>query len=165
MSCSGVKKTFKAWKKKMIGGRDRTDHPDGPSEAHADSRNISYREQVQRPRFFSSTLPLMFFVFQVFLTSFSLCPSSHLLALLLNHSCFVFFSFALFQIAHQLHRTSTNSVTMAPTDGNFLWSCPAIGGETSKHWAAGEGWCITERLHFHFQGCLVNAPDPASGRK
>lgn len=71
----------------------------------------------------------------------------------------------LLQITHQLQRPSTNSVTVMPTDGNFLWSCPVIGGETSKQRTAGEGWYITERLHFHFQGCLVNAPNPASGRK
>ncbi|KAG7224208.1 hypothetical protein INR49_019943, partial [Caranx melampygus] len=38
----------------------------------------------------------------------------------------------LLQITHQPQRPSTNPVTMAPTDGNFLWSCPVIGGETSK---------------------------------
>ncbi|XP_037602578.1 uncharacterized protein LOC119474569 [Sebastes umbrosus] len=43
----------------------------------------------------------------------------------------------LLQITHQLQRPSTNSVTMMPTDGNFLWSCPVIGGETSKQRTAG----------------------------
>ncbi|KAK5886367.1 hypothetical protein CesoFtcFv8_017407 [Champsocephalus esox] len=41
------------------------------------------------------------------------------------------------KITHQLQRPSTNSVTMMPTDGNFLWSCPVIGGETSKQRTAG----------------------------
>lgn len=45
----------------------------------------------------------------------------------------------LLQITHQLQRPSTNSVTMMPTDGNFLWSCPVIGGETFKRRTAGEG--------------------------
>ncbi|GLD67741.1 uncharacterized protein AKAME5_001907000 [Lates japonicus] len=40
-------------------------------------------------------------------------------------------------ITHQLQRPSTNAVTMVPTDGNFLWSCPVIGGETSKQRTAG----------------------------
>ena len=102
------------------------------------------------------------FVFQAPHSSLSLCPSLHFrppppsVPRIILH---------LLQITHQLRRPSTNPVTMAPADGNFLWSCPVIGGETSKQRTAGEGWYITERLHFHFQGCLVNAPNPASGRK
>ncbi|KAG8013345.1 hypothetical protein GBF38_021660 [Nibea albiflora] len=35
-----------------------------------------------------------------------------------------------------------NSVTVMPTDGNFLWSCPVIGGETSKQRTAGWQWVV-----------------------
>lgn len=61
--------------------------------------------------------------------------------------------------------SASATVAAMPADGDFLWSCPLIGWQASNREQLVRGWCISERLHFRFQGCLVNAPNPASGRK
>lgn len=61
--------------------------------------------------------------------------------------------------------SASATVATMPADGDFLWSCPLIGWQASNREQLVRGWCISERLHFRFQGCLVNARDPASGRK
>lgn len=61
--------------------------------------------------------------------------------------------------------SASATVAAIPADGDFLWSCPLIGWQASNREQLVRGWCISERLHFRFRGCLVNAPDPASGRK
>lgn len=68
--------------------------------------------------------------------SLHFCPHTSWLCLSPASLCIILH---LLQITHQPQRPSTNPVTMVPTDGNFLWSCPVIGGETSKQRTAGEG--------------------------
>lgn len=61
--------------------------------------------------------------------------------------------------------SASATVATMPADGDFLWSCPLIGWQASNREQLVRGWCISECLHFCFQGCLVNARDPASGWK
>nr|XP_029134485.1 uncharacterized protein LOC114920570 [Labrus bergylta] len=77
-------------------------------------------------------------VFQAMHSAVSPCPSLHF------HPCTSWLplsedrtSFAHENTSAFHKRPSTNSVTLMPTDGNFLWSCSVIGGETSKQRTAG----------------------------